>query len=114
MLSSKRHKREVRGDATGEKKTLNRLHKLLEIANTPSVIAPDLIELPDAATTAGFNTTFSLLESFFVLRLRLRPFFVGIRGRRAHNRMGEDLGACLTIADLEGGVVTWMRKLGWA
>lgn len=105
VLSHRRHKKEIIRDSTGEKKTLKQLSKLFQkvYINLPHIVASDLMELPNAARKAGFNGSFSLLESFFALRLRLRPLFIGIQGEETHHKIGENLETYLNIAYLDGG-----------
>ena len=102
VQAGRRQKREVTGDPNGDNKTLKLLSQLFQKTDISYITAPDLKELPDAAATIGFNSSFSLLESFFVLHLRLKPLFVGVQDQ---DKTGKHLGARLNIGGLneEGG-----------
>lgn len=105
VLAECRHTRAVADDPNGEKRTLQLLHKLFENTQTPHITGADLMELPRAAWEIGFSGSFSLLESFFLLHLRLKPLFIGIQAPRANDKTGEELSAWLDVADLGGGSV---------
>ena len=116
VLARARHKREVAVDPTGNKKAVELLSEMFREVSTPPINVADLKELPQAATELGFNTTFSLLESFFMLHLRLEPLFVKVQGAKGRRKGNKDVKTCLNIVRLSGrkGDVDQQIRVGLA